>query len=190
MYSLWGLSVTGIWGEHRQGCKVSFSHEICSKVSSILNVMELVYTAYTILSWGKALYLLHNKFLTEQGSHLHALTKFPDFLRRIFPDFRWLPHIFYIQMKQFEDDVSPSTSTINLLAYVENERAWSQGDSGYIWKYAKRSEAKKIPAMETFFLIGRVWKLYSNWPGSDQNSLTFPNHSQGIKNNSLIFPKS
>ncbi len=36
MYSLWGLSVTDNYGEHQQGCKVTFSHEICSKVSSIL----------------------------------------------------------------------------------------------------------------------------------------------------------
>ncbi len=30
------------YGEHRQGCKVLFSHEICSKVSSILNIIFFI----------------------------------------------------------------------------------------------------------------------------------------------------
>ncbi len=32
--------------------------------------------------------------------------------------------------------------------------------------------------------------VYNVWPGSQQNPLTFPDHSQGIKNKSLIFHKS
>ena len=63
-------------------------------------------------------------------------------------------------------------------------------DFGHIWKHAERSEAKKILAADTFSLIRKVWKLYNVWPGSEQNSLTFPDHLQWIKNNSLIFPKS
>ena len=63
-------------------------------------------------------------------------------------------------------------------------------DFGDIWKYAERSEAEKNPAVDTFSLMQKVWKLYNVWLASGQNSLTFPDHSHGIKNNSLIFPKS
>ena len=35
------------------------------------------------------------KIYLFQGSHLHARTKFPDFLRWIFPDFPWLPQRFF-----------------------------------------------------------------------------------------------
>ncbi len=61
---------------------------------------------------------------------------------------------------------------------------------GYICKCAERSEAENFLGVDTLSLIQKVWKLYNVWPGSGQNSLTFPDHSQGIKNNSLIFPKS
>ncbi len=89
--------------------------------------------------------------------------------------------VVFIQTKQFEDNGSPSTRTTNILAYVENkERAWRQVG---LWWY------RKIPAVDTFPLMRKVWKLYNVWPRSKQNSLTFPDHSQGIKNNSLIFPK-
>ncbi len=53
-------------------------------------------------------------------SRQNSLT-FPDFLRRIFPDLRI---VVYIQMKQFEDNVSSSilaTSTKNILDYAENK---------------------------------------------------------------------
>ena len=63
-------------------------------------------------------------------------------------------------------------------------------DFPYIWKYAERSEVEKIPVVGTSSLIQKAWKLYNVWPQSKQNSLTFPDHSQEIKNNSLIFPKS
>ncbi len=61
---------------------------------------------------------------------------------------------------------------------------------GYISKCAERSEAEIFSAVDTLSLIQKVWKLYNVWPESEQNSLTFPDHSQEIKNNSLIFPKS
>ncbi len=49
-----------------------------------------------------------------------------------FPDLRI---VVYIQMKQFEDNVSSSTSSKNILAYAENkERAWKQVE---LWLYLK-----------------------------------------------------
>ncbi len=46
-----------------------------------------------------------------------------------------------IQMKHFEDNVSPSTSTTNLLAYVENkEMVWRQVG---LWSYLKICRAQR-----------------------------------------------
>ncbi len=95
-------------------------------------------------------------------------------------------------MKQFEDNVRSSTSTKNISAYDENkERAWREVE---LWLYLKMCRAQQggkiFSAVDTFSLIRNVWNLYNVWPGSEQNSLTFPDHSEGTKNNSLIFPKS
>ncbi len=43
------------------------------------------------------------------------------------------------------------------------------------------SRRKKFRLRIYLSLIRKVWKLYNGWPGSQQNSLTFPDHSQGIK---------
>ncbi len=105
-----------------------------------------------------------------------------------FPD---LCIVVYIQMKQFEDNVSSSTSTKTFWLMLKiRSKHGGKLNIGYIWKCAERSEAENFSAVDTFSLIRKVWKLYNVWPGSEQNSLTFPDHSQGIKNNSLIFPKS
>ena len=53
-----------------------------------------------------------------------------------------------------------------------------------------RRREENFSAVDTFALIQKVWKLDNVWPGSEQNSLTFTDHSQGIKNSSLIFPNS
>ncbi len=108
--------------------------------------------------------------LQEQGSHSHGLTKFPDFPRLFEANFPWLLHVVvYIQMKQFEDNVSPSTR-------LKIRREYGgKLDFGHTWKYAERSEAKKIPAADMFSLIRKIWKLYV-WPASQQNSLTSPDH--------------
>ncbi len=106
-------------------------------------------------------------------------------------EFSLTPTVVYIQMKQFEHNVSPSTITINLLAYVENkEKAWMQIGLRLYLITCRAQRGEKIPAVGMFSLIRNVWKLYNVWPGSELNSLTFPDHSQGVKNNSLIFPKS
>ncbi len=66
-----------------------------------------------------------------------------------FPD---LCIVVYIQMKQFEDNVSSSTSTKNILAYVENkERSWRQVE---FWFYLKMCQAQRG---EKFFGCGYVF---------------------------------
>ncbi len=65
-----------------------------------------------------------------------------------FPDFCI---VVYSEMKQFHDNVSPSTSTINLLAYVENkERAWRQVGLWLYMKICRAQRGEKIPAVDTF----------------------------------------
>ncbi len=99
--------------------------------------------------------------------------------------------VVYIQMKQLEDNVSSSTSTKNILAYVENkEQAWRQVELRLYLKMRRAERGGKILGCGYVFFIRNIWKIYNVWPGSEQNSLTFPDQSQGIRNNSLIFPKS
>ncbi len=78
------------------------------------------------LTSNKAIYQGKSFIHLKSGFPLTCPDKIPWLFETIFP---WLSLtaavFFYIQMKQFEDDVSPSTSTINL-AYVDNERAWRQ----------------------------------------------------------------
>ncbi len=108
-----------------------------------------------------------------------SLTFWGDF-SLTFPDLRT---VVYIQMKQFEDNVSSSTSTKTfwLMLKIRSERG-GKLNFGYIWKCAERSEVEKISAVDTFSLTRKVWKLYNVWPGSEQNSMTFPDHSEGTKN--------
>ncbi len=67
--------------------------------------------------------------------------------------------VVYIQMKQFEDNGSLCTRTINLMAYVENkERARRQVGLWWYAKICRAERGEKIPAVDTFSLMRKVWK--------------------------------